>query len=366
MRVYQQLLEEPLGAVWDQVQFSSSYHPETDGQTERTNQTMEQLIRATCNDPATWEQLLPLIDFAYNNATSAMTQHSPFYLNYGQNRTVPITSLQVLCELACDVGKIRLARDGGEQETSQLLLIEPMAFDGEGRGVGFMIRRRSAERGGEVDRGDGKFLRESFRVFGGREVNGGGGLGDIETYELRDVVVDRHLELLLDFFLKPTRCLFNPIKRFLEKADGTVAFFEGVRLFDEYDGVDRCVQECTANIDLSEQMLLDVCDADEDAHRCVSSDGREGKIVIHHCHYFCYHGCLPFLTVGSRHGLANGGGFLGGGVTNSDYEPKDAEASFVGFFVVKTVVVVEVGNFDDVVVAIMARADGVLRRVARW
>ncbi|CAI7767429.1 unnamed protein product [Closterium sp. NIES-53] len=241
------------------------------------------------------------------------------------------------------------------------------------------FRRRSAERGGEVDRGDGKFLRESFRVFGGREVNGGGGLGDIETYELRDVVVDCHLELLLDFFLKPTRCLFNPIKRFLEKADGTVAFFEGVRLFDEYDGVDMCVQECTASIDLSEQTLLDVCDADEDAHRGVSFDGREGKIVIHHvslfeavhhpsclCCYFCCHGCLPFLTVGSRHGLANGGGFLGGGVTNSDYEPKDAEASFVGLFVVKTVVVVEVGNFDDVVVAIMARADGVLRRVARW
>ncbi|CAI7839489.1 unnamed protein product [Closterium sp. NIES-54] len=80
---------------WEQfgtmLQFSSSYHPETDDQTERTNQTMEQLIRATCDDPTTWEQQLPLIEFAYNNATSATTQPSPFYLNYGQNPTVPMT-----------------------------------------------------------------------------------------------------------------------------------------------------------------------------------------------------------------------------------------------------------------------------------
>ncbi|CAI7912114.1 unnamed protein product [Closterium sp. NIES-53] len=82
--------------LWQQfgtrLQFSSSYHPETDGQTERTNQTMEQLIRATCDDPTTWEQQLPLIEFAYNNSPSATTQQSPFYLNYGQDPTVPMTA----------------------------------------------------------------------------------------------------------------------------------------------------------------------------------------------------------------------------------------------------------------------------------
>ncbi|CAI7846868.1 unnamed protein product [Closterium sp. NIES-53] len=68
--------------LWQQfgtrLQFSSSYHPETNGQTERTNQTMEQLIRATCDDPTTWEQKLPLIEFAYNNSPFATTQQSPF------------------------------------------------------------------------------------------------------------------------------------------------------------------------------------------------------------------------------------------------------------------------------------------------
>ncbi|CAI7909061.1 unnamed protein product [Closterium sp. NIES-53] len=72
------------------LQFSSSYYPKTDGQTEWKNQTMEQMIRATCDDPTTWEQQLPLIEFAYNNATPAKTQQSPFYLNNGQNPTVPM------------------------------------------------------------------------------------------------------------------------------------------------------------------------------------------------------------------------------------------------------------------------------------
>ncbi|CAI7851072.1 unnamed protein product [Closterium sp. NIES-54] len=65
-------------------------------------------------------------------------------------------------------------------------------------------------------------------------------------------------------------------------------------------------------------------------------------------------------------GLANGGGFLGGGVANSYSEPKDAETSFVGLFVVKAVVVVEAGYFDDVVVIVVAEAEGDLRGVRWW
>ncbi|GJP37508.1 hypothetical protein CLOM_g9924 [Closterium sp. NIES-68] len=81
--------------LWDQfgtkLQFSSAYHPQTDGQTERVNQTMEQLIRTTCTDPQTWEKSLPLLEFAYNNAPSATTQQSSFFLNYGQDLVVPST-----------------------------------------------------------------------------------------------------------------------------------------------------------------------------------------------------------------------------------------------------------------------------------
>ncbi|GJP46733.1 hypothetical protein CLOM_g5981 [Closterium sp. NIES-68] len=73
--------------LWDQfgtkLQFSSAYHPKTDGQTEQVNQTMQQLIRTTCADPQTWEKSLPLLEFAYNNAPSATTHQSPFFLNRG-------------------------------------------------------------------------------------------------------------------------------------------------------------------------------------------------------------------------------------------------------------------------------------------
>ncbi|GJP35904.1 hypothetical protein CLOM_g20445, partial [Closterium sp. NIES-68] len=74
------------------LQFSSAYHRAIDGQTKRANQTMEKLIRTTCDGDgvADGEQQLPLIKFAYNKASSATTRHSPFYLNYGHNSTVPI------------------------------------------------------------------------------------------------------------------------------------------------------------------------------------------------------------------------------------------------------------------------------------
>ncbi|GJP70951.1 hypothetical protein CLOP_g1841 [Closterium sp. NIES-67] len=74
------------------LQFSSAYHPQNDGETERTNKTMEQLIRTNCPDPARWEEFLPMLEFSYNKAPSATTTHSPFFLNYGMDPTVPTTT----------------------------------------------------------------------------------------------------------------------------------------------------------------------------------------------------------------------------------------------------------------------------------
>ncbi|CAI7908395.1 unnamed protein product [Closterium sp. NIES-53] len=71
------------------LQFLSAYHPQTDGQTERTNQTMEQLIRTNCADPARWETSVAMLELAFNNAPSSMTNHSPFFLNYRMDLIVP-------------------------------------------------------------------------------------------------------------------------------------------------------------------------------------------------------------------------------------------------------------------------------------
>ena len=63
---------------------STAYHPQSDGQTERTNQTLEQYLRTYCGfHQDDWSQLLPLAEFTYNNAQSTSTGMSPFFANYG-------------------------------------------------------------------------------------------------------------------------------------------------------------------------------------------------------------------------------------------------------------------------------------------
>ncbi|SPC67925.1 uncharacterized protein UHOD_12194 [Ustilago sp. UG-2017b] len=64
--------------------FSSAYHPQSDGQTERVNQVLEQYLRGYSNHLQTnWSDLLPLAEFPYNNAEHASTQLTPFFTNYG-------------------------------------------------------------------------------------------------------------------------------------------------------------------------------------------------------------------------------------------------------------------------------------------
>lgn len=80
--------------VWETIceelkitrKLSTAFHPESDGQTERVNQIMEQYLRAYCNYAQdNWRGMLPYAEFAYNNAESATTNVSPFAANYGFN-----------------------------------------------------------------------------------------------------------------------------------------------------------------------------------------------------------------------------------------------------------------------------------------
>ena len=66
--------------------FTSRYHLEGDGQTERTNQTLEQYLRIFCNyQQDNWYTLLPLAEFAYNNTPS-----SPFFANKGYHPNLTV------------------------------------------------------------------------------------------------------------------------------------------------------------------------------------------------------------------------------------------------------------------------------------
>jgi hypothetical protein len=56
-------------ALGTQLNFSTAYHPETDGQTKRTNQTLEDMLcMYVMEKQKCWEEFLPLVEFAYNNS----------------------------------------------------------------------------------------------------------------------------------------------------------------------------------------------------------------------------------------------------------------------------------------------------------
>ena len=65
---------------------SMAYHPQTDGQTERVNQEVEQFLCLFVNQRQdNWYDWLSIAKFAYNNQVHALTQTSPFMLDVGQN-----------------------------------------------------------------------------------------------------------------------------------------------------------------------------------------------------------------------------------------------------------------------------------------
>ncbi|KAJ9512027.1 hypothetical protein QJQ45_004586 [Haematococcus lacustris] len=74
---------------------SSAYHPQTDGQSERANRTVEDMLRPYLNHHKTdWDQHLAAVEFAYNSSTHVGTGFSPFYLNYGHHPRTPEALLQ--------------------------------------------------------------------------------------------------------------------------------------------------------------------------------------------------------------------------------------------------------------------------------
>ena len=66
------------------IKMSTAFHPETDGQTERVNQTLEQYIHSYCSyQQDDWASLLPLAEYAYNTPLSESSKATPFDINYG-------------------------------------------------------------------------------------------------------------------------------------------------------------------------------------------------------------------------------------------------------------------------------------------
>ena len=70
---------------------STAYHPESDGQTENANKTLEIMLRSVIDFSQTdWDEHLPAAELAYNNSKNETTGYSPFYLVYGREARMPL------------------------------------------------------------------------------------------------------------------------------------------------------------------------------------------------------------------------------------------------------------------------------------
>ncbi|GJR82171.1 putative reverse transcriptase domain-containing protein [Tanacetum coccineum] len=105
-------LQKALGTSLD---MSTAYHPQTDGQSERTIQTLEDMLRACVIDFGNgWVRHLPLVEFSYNNSYHASIKAAPFEALYGRKCRSPVCW--------AEVGQVQLTGPEMVQETTEKVI----------------------------------------------------------------------------------------------------------------------------------------------------------------------------------------------------------------------------------------------------
>lgn len=88
-------------ALGTELRFSTAFHPQTDGQSERANRTLEEVLRHFVSPRQDdWDDYLDFAEFAINDSVSPSTGYTPFYLAYGQNVSSPIDLTAVVVPAA--------------------------------------------------------------------------------------------------------------------------------------------------------------------------------------------------------------------------------------------------------------------------
>ena len=91
-----------------QTKLSTAYHPQTNGQTERLNQDVEQYLRLFVSQRQNdWPEWIACAEFTYNNKVHSATKVSPFYANYGRHPRMGIEPRRA--------GKSELAKEFAER-----------------------------------------------------------------------------------------------------------------------------------------------------------------------------------------------------------------------------------------------------------
>nr|GEW99560.1 putative reverse transcriptase domain-containing protein [Tanacetum cinerariifolium] len=102
-------------ALGTRLDISTAYHPETNGQSERTIQTLEDMLRACIIDFGKgWVNHLPLVEFSYNNSYHATIKAAPFEALYGRKFRSPVCWIEV--------GEARILSPELIQETTEKIV----------------------------------------------------------------------------------------------------------------------------------------------------------------------------------------------------------------------------------------------------
>ncbi|KAK8934588.1 hypothetical protein KSP39_PZI014470 [Platanthera zijinensis] len=107
--------------------FSTAFHPQTDGQTERTNRTLKDLLRLCILDRGEpWEKMLPLVEFSYNNSYQSSIKMAPYEALYGRKCRTPLSWVQ-------DEDPKVLGSDFVEDTEAQVRLIRDRMLEAQSR-----------------------------------------------------------------------------------------------------------------------------------------------------------------------------------------------------------------------------------------
>ena len=100
---------------------STAYHPQTDGQTERLNQELEQFLRLYVSERQDdWEELLPMAEFAYNNHVHSSTNSTPFVLDCGRNPRMGFEPMEAPSQMLSANEFVKKMADGLEEAKSAI------------------------------------------------------------------------------------------------------------------------------------------------------------------------------------------------------------------------------------------------------
>ncbi|GKV29038.1 hypothetical protein SLEP1_g38011 [Rubroshorea leprosula] len=123
-------------AMGTQLKLSTAYHPQTDGQSKRTIQVLEDMLRACALDlPESWDDHLPLVEFAYNNSYHSSIKMAPYEALYGRRCRTPI------CWAKVGYGRV-MGPDFVQQTTEKVKLIQQRLKVAQDRQKSYADNRR--------------------------------------------------------------------------------------------------------------------------------------------------------------------------------------------------------------------------------